>query len=186
MDRREFVKICSTALVASTLSSTLSSVAEEVKQAKIDVNPEEFAELAYKHFIPGKLTCCESMLLAGCEVLGIKCDLVPDITLGLAGGVGFQGEICGVITGSAMVISLAIARKETDYDKKKMAVLTAVGQFHKSFKEKFGCTDCRTLSGLDLTTPEGKKKLAEGVKANVCSNFVKEGAKLLAQKLQTI
>jgi len=184
MDRREFMKLCSTALVAGTLTSGLPSIADELKQANID--PEEFAKLAYEHFIPGKLTCCESILLAGCEVLGIKSELVPDITLGLAGGVGFQGEICGVITGAAMVLSLAIAEKETNYDKKKMVTLNVVGQLHNSFKEKFGCTDCQTLSGLDLTTPEGKKKLAEGVKAQVCSNYVTEGAKMLALKLQGI
>lgn len=184
MDRREFMKICTTAFVVGAAVPSLPIISAEAEEINID--PEELAKSAYEHFIPGKLTCCESILLAGCEVLGIKSDLVPDITLGLAGGVGFQGEICGAITGAAMVLSLAIAKKETEYDKKKALTLNTVGQLHKAFKEQFGCTDCRTLSGLDLTTPEGKKKLAEGVKAQVCSNYVKEGAKILALQLQNV
>lgn len=185
MDRREFVKIWTTALATGAVVSTLPSIALG-EEKKLSFDPDKFAETAYQHFIPGKLTCCEAMLLTGCEALGIESELIPDITLGLAGGVGFQGEICGVITGAALVLSLAVAEKETEYEKKKMITLGAVGQLHNAFKEQFGCTDCLTLSGLDLTTPEGRKKLGEGVKAQVCANFVREGAKLLAQQLQNI
>ena len=121
--------------------------------------------------------------MAGCEALGIKSGLVPDIALGLAGGVGGQGDTCGVLTAAAMVLSLAIARKETEYPKKKMRIVQAVGRVHSEFKKQFGCTDCRTLCGLDLTTEEGRKKLAEGVRVQKCAKFVEAGAKLVAREL---
>lgn len=124
--------------------------------------------------------------MAGCEVLDIQSDLVPDIALGLAGGVGLQGETCGVITGSAMVLSLAVATEETEYAKKKMRTLEGVGRLHRAFRDQFGHTECRSLSGLDLTTPQGRQTLVQSVKAHKCSKCVKAGAELLAKELQSI
>jgi C_GCAxxG_C_C family probable redox protein len=124
--------------------------------------------------------------MAGCEALGIQSDLVPDIALGLAGGIGLQGETCGVLSGCAMVLSLAVAEKEKDYPKKKMQTLQAVGRVHKAFRQRLGRADCRSLSGLDLTTPEGRKKLQEGVKEQVCAGYVRAGCELLAKELQAL
>ena len=144
------------------------------------------AKSAVKHFIPGKLTCGESILLAGLESLGLKTKLAPDIALGLGGGVGLQGKTCGVVTGAAMILGLAVGAVEKDYKKKKMATMKAVGKFCKAFEKEYGCTVCRKLSGLDLTTVEGRKKLMASVKANRCCKLVAFGAKTLAKSLQEI
>ena len=158
--------------------------AEDTASCKIDA--DRLAETAHKHFILGKRTCCESILMAGCEALEIKSEFVPDIALGLAGGIGLQGDTCGVITSAAMVLSLAVAAKENDYPKKKMQTLGAVGRLRCAFKEECGHTDCRSLCGLDLTKPEDRMKLKESVKAQTCAKFVKAGARLLAKELQNI
>jgi len=154
--------------------------------ARGNIDADKLAARAHEHFIPGKRTCCEAILMAGCEALEIDSKLVPDIALGLAGGVGLQGETCGVITGSAMVVSLAVAAKEKEYRKKKMQTLEAVGRLRCAFQKEFGHTDCRSLCGLDLTKPEDRKKLMESVKSQTCAKFVKGGARLLAEELRNI
>jgi len=141
---------------------------------------------AVKHFLPGKLTCGEAILLAGLEALGKKTELAPDIALGLGGGVGLQGKTCGVVTGAAMVLGLAVGAVENSYKKKKMATFKAVGKFANTFEKKFGCTACRKLSGLDLTTVEGRKKLKATVKVQRCSKLVEFGAATLAASLREI
>jgi C_GCAxxG_C_C family probable redox protein len=158
---------------------------EPAKREKV-IDPDNFSARAYEHFIPGKRTCSEAILMAGCEALGIESDLVPDIALGLGGGVGAQGHICGVLTGSAMVLSLAVSAKESDYRQKQMQTFQSVGRVCGAFEKRFGAVDCRTLSGLDLTTPEGRKQLTAKVKAETCANYVKAGAEILAAELQTI
>jgi C_GCAxxG_C_C family probable redox protein len=189
MRRRDFVKGCTlgSVLGGSLLEGPPTLQAADAKQ-QAAIDPEELAKTAAGHFAAGKRTCCESILMAGCEALGIQSDLVPDIALGLAGGVGFQGETCGVLTGSALVLSLAVAQKETqtEYPKRMMRTLEAVGRVHKAFKEEFGHSDCRSLCGLDLTTPEGRQKLKEGVRAQKCTKFVQVGARLLANELGNI
>ena len=187
MKRREFLDRCALGFTfaAGSLVPLKAARASE-KATPCEIDADKLAEKAYEHFIPGKRTCGESILAAGCEAIGIESDLVPDIALGLAGGVGLQGETCGVITSSAMVLSLAVAAKEKEYPKKKMQTLQAVGRLRCAFQKECGHTDCRSLSGLDLTKAEDRKKLVECVKSQTCSKFVKTGARLLAEELRNI
>jgi C_GCAxxG_C_C family probable redox protein len=187
MKRREFLSGCALGLpVAAGCLATCDTACGAEKSAKRKIDAKKFVETTHRHFIPGKLTCCEAILMTGCDALGIKSKLVPDIALGLAGGIGLQGDTCGVLTASAMVLSLAVARKETEYPKKKKATLAAVGRLYRDFKKQCGHTDCRTLSGLDLTTPEGREKLKQGVKATKCDKCVRAGAALLAKELNRL
>lgn len=141
--------------------------------------------LASDHFLNGKRTCCESILLAGCQALGVNSDLVRDIALGLAGGVGMQGGTCGVLTGSALVLSLAVAKKEPERAKRVAKTMEAVGRVYQGFQKQCGHTDCRSLSGFDLTTPEGKQRL-KSVRVGTCANYVRVGARLLALELRAL
>ncbi len=185
MKRREFLKagMCGAlpASAACALQGTAHAAEGKAPLAKVD--PERLAEATVEHFLPGKRTCGESILLAGCEALGIRSDLVPDIALGLAGGIGLQGKTCGVVTGSAMVLSLAVASTEPEYPEKKKRVLKAAGALCRRFEEEFGTTQCRKLSGLDLTTAEGRKALEERVKAETCRRYVEACARMLARAL---
>ncbi len=186
MKRRELVKIGLAPGVAGAVNSTLNISAAAPSGVCVMCDPDTMAKSAAKHFLPGKLTCGEAILLTGLESLGVKTTLAPDIALGLAGGVGLQGKTCGVLTGAAMVFGLAVGRVEKDYKKKKMATFKAVGQFSKAFEKEYGCTVCRKLSGLDLTTVDGRKKLMASVKAKRCSKLVEFGARTLAKSLQEI
>lgn len=185
MKRREFVKACSAGTVFGSLSAAGLTAAEETTKKPVD--PEKLAKTALGHFVAGKRTCGESILMAGCEALGVQSDLVPDIALGLAGGMGMQGETCGALTSSTMVLSLAVAQKEKEYPKKMMRTMQCVGRVHRAFKKQCGCTDCRSLTGgLDLTTPEGKEKLKAGVRAQKCTKYVEAAARILGQELKTL
>jgi len=186
MKRREVVKIGLGLGVAGAVGCAVDISSSEAGAPCVTCDPDAMAKSAVKHFIPGKLTCGESILLAGLESLGLKTKLAPDIALGLGGGVGLQGKTCGVVTGAAMILGLAVGAVEKDYKKKKMATFKAVGQFSKAFEKEYGCTICRKLSGLDLTTVEGRKKLMASVKADRCCKLVAFGAKTLAKSLQEI
>jgi len=188
MKRRDFLRAGlvgpAAAAVASGPGSNLQAAEKRAPVGKVD--PDKLATEAIKHFLPGKRTCGEAIVMAGCDALGIKSDLVPDIALGLAGGVGLQGKTCGCVTASAMVLGLAVAAGESDYKKKKMRTLRAVGQLYKRFEKRFGTTGCRKISGLDLTTPEGRKRLETVVKEAKCSQVVEAAARMLAEAIQTV
>ena len=184
MRRREFLNRCA---VATTLATGpvmgRAKASQTTKSGAGEIDVEAVAKSAVTHLTVDKYACSESVLLAGCESLGIECKLVPDIAAGLAGGIGLQGDTCGVVTGAAMAISLAVAAKETDREAKRKKSLEAVGRFHQAFKKEFGDSRCRILSGFDLTTPEGREGLKKSKK---CARVVKRGAEFMARELKRI
>ncbi len=189
MNRREFFKAAAGGAVAvggMGLLGRFASAAEAPAAMPEQVDADKLAESADRYFIKNDLTCSEAILWAGCDALNIKNDLVPDIALGLGGGIGWQGKTCGIITGGAMVISLAVAAKEKNYKPKKKRTLFAVADLYKKFETACGSCDCRVLSGLDLTTSEGREKMESEVKARRCARFVQAGAKLLAEQLNEV
>ena len=186
MKRRGLMKIGLGLGVAGAVNSTLGISTADAAVPCVSCDVDTMAKSAVKHFMTGKLTCGEAILLTGLESLGLKTKLAPDIALGLGGGVGLQGKTCAVLTVSAMILGLAVGVVEKNYKKKKKATFKAVGQFCKAFEKEYGCTDCRKLSGLDLTTEEGRKKLMASVKAERCCKLVAFGAKTLAISLQNL
>lgn len=152
--------------------------------APTKVDPQSFAESAVKHFLPGKRTCGESILMAACEALGVESELVPNAALGLAGGVGLQGGTCGAVTGAAIVLGLVAGARESEYPKRFARVQKAVGAFVRRFEDELATTSCRDLVGLDLTTPEGMEALKAGAKAEKCGGFVRTAARILAEGLE--
>jgi len=123
------------------------------------------------------------MLLGCCEVLSIESPLIPDIALGMGGGIGVQGHICGIVTGATMVTGLVVGSREADYKKKKMRVFAACGQFLQRFQKAHHTLSCRGICGLDLTTSEGRERLKAGVKTEKCAPMIQAGARMLAEIL---
>ena len=188
MNRRNFLRTSAAGLAATGLfiSGNEAQAVEDNKPRGPLKSPEAevFAKAAYQHFIPGKKTCSEAVLLGCCEALGIESPLVPDIALGMGGGVGLQGHICGIVTGGIMVTGLVVGSREADYSKKKMRVLAASGRFLQGFEKEYRTVACRRICGLDLTTPEGREKLEGSVKAEKCAPVIQACARRLSEILR--
>jgi C_GCAxxG_C_C family probable redox protein len=182
MNRREFCRTSLGGLAATALGVSAATGAVGDREVE-HVDPERLAKRALEYFLPGKRTCGESLLAAGCEEMGIRSEMIPDIALGLGGGIGRRGHTCGVITGSALALGLASLRRFGDYAKRKSVVMEGTDELSREFEKQFGATDCRTLCGLDLTTPEGRRELAQRVKRQTCGRFVAQGARMLADRL---
>jgi len=187
MKRREFVTTCvSGAAAGGFLLCDTAGGAPGGEARPATVSPDQLAQSAMRHFVDRKRSCVESILLAGCEALKIHSDLIPEIAMGLAGGVGMQGETCGVLTGSALVLSLAVAKKEPEYPKKLMRTVESAGRLLNAFKKECGHSDCRSLTGVDLTTAEGRERHKAGIRAQKCTRYVAAAARLLAEELNKV
>lgn len=189
MDRRDFIKASGSglALVAAVLAGGTGALAAEDGVARRrfkSPDPESLAKAVYKSFIPGEKTCGEAMLLGCCEELQIESGIIPDIALGMGGGIGMQGEACGIVTGATMVIGMVVGSREEDYKKRKMRVFSACGQFLQRFQKEQRTLSCRAICDLDLTTPEGREKLNSGVKAGKCAPVIQSAARMLAEVLK--
>jgi arsenite methyltransferase len=173
-----------TATAAPVLSCSGKTTTREMDWL---IDAEAMASAAHDYFMLVARCCGESLLLAGSEALGIESELFPDIALGLGGGMGLQGHICGAVSGASMVISLAVLQKEpNDYSTRQGMTFSAVGRLCRAVENRLGSVACQQLCGLDLTTDEGFQQLIAGVKAAKCAVVVKEVARILAAELQLL
>ncbi|MBT3379834.1 MAG: C_GCAxxG_C_C family protein [Lentisphaerae bacterium] len=187
MKRRRFL----TAAVVGGGTLALSGRGQNAPPGKPEgdarsVPSEAMPKRAHELFIPGKMTCSESILIAGCEAIGEDPELGKRFGLGLAAGVGLQGDICGLVSGGALVLAMAVSRKTSDYAERKKKTFQVVGRYQTRFKATMGSNRCRVLTGLDLTTSAGRTELKDRVKREVCAVYVEKAAGLLAEELSRI
>jgi C_GCAxxG_C_C family probable redox protein len=132
--------------------------------AKSQVSVKELQEKVVRYFCdrPSNFptgrpyNCCESVLLALAEYLGMSSDLIPKIGTAIGAGVGLNGLLCGSVSGVAMVIGIKYGRNRAEENPK--LAWDIIDRYVTSFKDKFGAVNCRQLTGLNLKTPEGLKE----------------------------
>jgi len=116
-------------------------------------------------------SCCESVLLVLAEHLGVESELIPKIATGVGAGFSLNGLTCGAISGASMAIGIKHGRKTNSEN--PQATWSRVDSFIKAFKERWGATSCRELTGLDIRTAEGFKEYYRSVHDYACTERVK-------------
>jgi C_GCAxxG_C_C family probable redox protein len=122
--------------------------------------------------------CSQILLLLGLEAQGkTNADLIRTMG-GLAGGLGFSGDICGVITGAACLLGLYAGKgmpEEEEDPRLNLMVDQLVEWFRNRCNEAYGGTSCEAIIGDDpqnLTTrcPTLVLETYEKVKALLMEN----------------
>lgn len=127
----------------------------------------------------GGFNCCQSIVIAFSDELGLERDLALKIASGFGGGLK-QGEVCGVVTGAIMVIGLKYGyiSPEDTINKEKVSELTM--RFQEIFKEHFDSILCRDLLGYDVAIPEENKYAKENkISKQVCPKYVTGAVEIL-------
>jgi C_GCAxxG_C_C family probable redox protein len=106
-------------------------------------------------------------LLAVSQQLGIENEIIPRIATPFGGGIGGRGEVCGAVIGSIMAIGLKHGREEPSQPNQHAYALA--GEFCRRFEQETGSLSCRELTGIDLSTPEGRSAFySSDVPVRVC------------------
>jgi len=111
--------------------------------------------------------CCESVLLALKDYLGVKSDLIPKIGTGIGAGVSLNGLLCGSV--SSVAIAIGIRHGRTSSEENPTPVWKMVDKYVTEFKDKFGYVNCRQLTGLNLKTEDGLKEYYAKVHDYACA-----------------
>jgi len=151
---------------------------------------EELQEKAVRYFCdrPSNFpkgrpyNCCESVLLALKDHLGVESDIIPKIGTGIGAGVSLNGLLCGSISSVAIAIGLKYGRTRAEED--PQPIWRMVDKYVAEFKEKFGHVNCRQLTGLDLKTEEGLKEYFEKVHDYACAARIRFAVKKALEILQ--
>lgn len=143
-------------------------------------HPEKAEKLFYEGY-----NCSQAVLLAFSDVTGLEKGLAARLSSSFGGGLGRMREVCGAVSGAAMVLGIARGYSNpADYDAKKKHY-ALVREFANRFKEKNGSVICRELlggiSGAQGENPE--RRTGEYYKKRPCPQIVKTAAELLDEML---
>ncbi len=133
------------------------------------------AERAVKLFESG-MNCAQSVFCAFGDEFGMDAGIASRVSCGLGGGVGRLREVCGTVTGAAMVIGM---RGGPDKNK----VYPLVQEFAEKFKAKCGSIVCRELlAGTDAGSGgKAEERTPEYYRTRPCAGLVRLAASLLEE-----
>ena len=115
--------------------------------------------VAFKH---DRNNCCQAVLLAYQEELGLSEETLKKLGAGLGLGGGTMEGTCGALCAAAMVLGM----KTSD----GRPVTKQAGQLQAAFKEKSGAVTCRDLKGVDT-----------GVVLCACDDCVRNAVEVLEE-----
>ncbi|HAX82226.1 MAG TPA: hypothetical protein DCY40_06650 [Actinobacteria bacterium] len=123
--------------------------------------------------------CAEVALVALQEHWGLAAPLDSSPAMALNGGVAYSGGPCGAITGAAMAVGRLAELRCTDHRQAKKVARTLVQRLMAGFTAAHGSTNCRDLTGYDMTT-DHVAFLRSGVWRDVCMRQLEYAVDFLA------
>lgn len=143
-------------------------------------------ERAGELFLQG-YNCSQSVFTAFAYRFGIDDETALKLSAGLGGGVGRLREVCGAVSGAAMVIGSICSATEGDDEEGKKRNYELVREFADRFTALHGSVICRDLLKLGVkieasATPESRT--AEYYKKRPCLKLVEDAAEILMQIIE--
>lgn len=142
-------------------------------------------EKAKELFLQG-YNCSQSVFTAFCDRFGIDEETAKKISAGLGGGVGRQREVCGAVSGAAMVLGCVSAPTDGSDSESKMKNYELVREFSERFRQIHNSIICREILE-DREKNKGAvpdERTAEYYKDRPCLKAVEDAAEILMQMLK--
>ncbi len=131
----------------------------------------KYSERAVELFMEGK-NCSQAVFVAFATDFGLSEEMALSISVGLGGGVGRMREVCGAVSGSAMVVGLKYPEldKAGVYEK-----VRAIADEFKKTNPSIVCKDLLELQEAEKSaTPE--TRTPEYYKKRPCVKIVEDAA----------
>ena len=144
-------------------------------------------EKAAELFLEG-FNCAQSVFTAFCDRFGMDEETAKKVSAGLGGGVGRMREVCGAVSGAAMVIGSITCATDGDDKQSKAKNYELVREFAERFKQRHGDTViCREMLKLNIPMENSampENRTAEYYKNRPCLKAVEDAADILSQIIE--
>lgn len=150
------------------------------------------AEKAKSLFESG-YNCCQAVLCAYADELGLDETTALKIASSFGGGMGRMREVCGAVSGMFMVCGLRDGYTNIDgvnAHEEKMSHYERIQELARKFINENGSIICRELLGLapkksslDMDSPVPEKRSDEYYKKRPCAELVAMAASFLEKEL---
>lgn len=138
-----------------------------------------------KRLFESGCNCAQAVLCAFEDVTGLERDTAMRLASSFGGGIARMREVCGAVSGGAMVLGLSRGSADPADHAAKTAHYHLVQEFARRFRERNGSIICRELlSGAAVqqgNVPE--QRTPEYYKKRPCAELVAQAAQLLDEML---
>ena len=130
-------------------------------------------EKAREYFLRG-YNCAQSVAAAFADLTGLDETTVLKMASSFGGGVGHMKEVCGVISGMALIAGLLYGDIDPADKATKDAHYERVQSFANEFKDRFGSLICRGLLERNEQNPSSDEPYA----SKPCLIYVENAAEI--------
>ena len=143
----------------------------------------EHAYIAADLFMEG-YNCAQSVFIAFCDLTGFSKEEAAKISSTFGAGIGGYREVCGAVSGMAMVLGRLYGYDSpTDQDAKKN-VYNNINGLLSRFEEKNGSIICREILKNPPSDPAPSPRTAEYYASRPCARMVYTAASLLEEYIK--
>lgn len=148
-------------------------------------DPEERSRKAREFFRDG-YNCCQSVLLAFQDVIGLPQEEIARISSGFGGGMGRLREVCGAVSGMVFMAGVISPADHPENADERRANYALVQEFAENFRKQNGSIVCRDLLGLRAghkESPAPSTRSEQWYTDRPCERLVGCAARIVAEKL---
>ena len=139
--------------------------------------------LAAELFLKG-YNCAQAVAVAFCDVTGLDETLSARLSSSFGGGLGRLREVCGAVSGMAMVAGALYGYEDPQDDAAKKAHYERIQQLAGQFRNRMGTIICRELLENPPSDPTPSPRTAEYYADRPCARFVMVAAEILDDYIQ--
>ena len=139
--------------------------------------------LAAELFLKG-YNCAQAVAVAFCDVTGLDETLSARLSSSFGGGLGRLREVCGAVSGMAMVAGALYGYEDPQDDAAKKAHYERIQQLAGQFRNQMGTIICRELLENPPSDPTPSPRTAEYYADRPCARFVMVAAEILDDYIQ--
>lgn len=145
---------------------------------------KDHADRARELFESG-YNCAQAVLCAFTDVTGLDMDTSARIASSFGGGLARMREVCGAVSGAAMVLGMVRGYSDVKDLQAKPAHYRLIRAFADAYREENGSIICRELLAGTPTTPGGEPepRTAEYYQKRPCPGLVWSAARICDQML---
>ena len=149
------------------------------------MDTEERSRKAREYFRDG-YNCCQSVLLAFEDVIGMSKDEIASLSSGFGGGMGRLREVCGAMSAMTFMAGVVCPASDPLDQKKKTDNYALVQKFAGEFKEENGSIICRELLQIRASqkeSPAPSTRTEQYYTNRPCERIVGAAARIIAENL---
>lgn len=130
--------------------------------------------------------CSQSVFVAFAGEFGMDEETALKVSAGLGGGVGRAREVCGAVSGAAMLVGFKYGATDADDAEAKARCYQVVQQIIAEFKENNPSIVCRELLELNEganTDPKPEARTQQYYQKRPCVQLVEDAARAVEKVL---